>query len=120
MRIPPGWCNFVFGRLPLIILEQQPSSTCCSSFPQVCDLGQVGKPTLRARHATVNGGTLRGMSAHDDVARRGNLAAVGFALVFPTLITVMYFIVLAGHAWQQEAFSVGKIIQFAFPAVWVI
>lgn len=62
------------------------------------------------------------MTASDDRTRRGNLAAVGFALVFPTLITVMYFIVLAEHAsrWQQGAFGLGKVIQFAFPAVWVI
>ncbi len=67
------------------------------------------------------------MTVSDDVARRRNLAAVGFALLFPTLITVMYFIVLAGNAstdhastWQQAAFRLGKVIQFAFPAVWVI
>ncbi|HEY2250629.1 MAG TPA: CPBP family intramembrane glutamic endopeptidase [Planctomycetaceae bacterium] len=66
------------------------------------------------------------MTVSDNVARRCNLAAVGFALVFPTLITVMYFIVLAGHdstghasTWQQGAFGLGKVIQFAFPAVWV-
>jgi len=45
-----------------------------------------------------------------------------FALVFPTLITVVYFMLLAGHPAivQQSAFAAGKLIQFLFPVVWFI
>src|SRR5579863_5553907 len=55
-------------------------------------------PLWRPRQTAARAGTLRDMTIPDDVARRRNLAALGFALVFPTLITVMYFIVLAGNA----------------------
>ncbi len=62
------------------------------------------------------------MTTPDDSRRRNDLAAVTFALIFPTLLTVMYFVVLAEHAStsQKAAFGIGKLIQFAFPAVWVI
>ena len=44
-----------------------------------------------------------------------------FALVFPTLTTWVYFVLLADYpaAWQQGAYAVGKIVQFALPVVWV-
>lgn len=46
--------------------------------------------------------------------------AVWFAMLFPSLVTWIYFVALADHsaALQQGAYSVGKTIQFAFPAVW--
>lgn len=49
-------------------------------------------------------------------------AAVGFALVFPTLVTWVYFVWLAGDSAgeQQASYSVGKVIQFAFPLLWVV
>ncbi|MBI2479595.1 MAG: CPBP family intramembrane metalloprotease [Planctomycetia bacterium] len=52
---------------------------------------------------------------------RANLAAIVFAIVFPTIVTLAYFVVLAGQpaALQQSAYAVGKIIQFGFPAFWV-
>ena len=75
-----------------------------------------------ARQITLPRGTLRDMTTPDEIAKRRNLAALLFALVFPTLITVVYFIVLAKHppALQQGAFGLGKLIQFAFPLVWVV
>ena len=70
---------------------------------------------------TLSRGTLRGMTIRDESAKRGDLAAVLFALVFPTLVTVLYFIVLAKQPApvQQGAYGLGKVIQFAFPLVWV-
>ncbi len=52
--------------------------------------------------------------------KAGEWSALTFALVYPTLLTVVYFVWLGGseHA-QQVAYSVGKVIQFAFPVVWV-
>ena len=48
-------------------------------------------------------------------------SGLGFALLFPTLLTWAYFVLLAG--WpagvQQAVYSVGKLIQFSFPVVWV-
>jgi hypothetical protein len=62
------------------------------------------------------------MTASNENAKRGDPAALLFALVFPTLVTVLYFVVLAKHPGplQLGAFVLGKFIQFAFPAVWVV
>ena len=45
-----------------------------------------------------------------------------FTLCFPTALTAIYFVVLADRsaAMQQTVYSVGKIIQFGFPACWVL
>lgn len=50
------------------------------------------------------------------------VSAIVFALAFPTLITWIYFVVLADRAakLQHFAYCTGKITQFAFPLLWVI
>ncbi|MEA2559862.1 MAG: hypothetical protein QOH06_1366 [Acidobacteriota bacterium] len=48
----------------------------------------------------------------------GTLALV-FACLFPTLATWLYFIQLSGTGWALHAYAATKIIQFAFPAIWV-
>lgn len=55
-------------------------------------------------------------------AQRTDGLAVAFALAFPTLITWVYFNLLAGTPpeWQQTAYGVGKVLQFAFPLLWVL
>ena len=55
------------------------------------------------------------------VSSRANLAAVVFAIVFPSIVTFAYFVVVTGQpaALQQSTAVIGKVIQFAFPAVWV-
>lgn len=47
--------------------------------------------------------------------------AVAFALTFPSVATWIYFVSLAnsGSTAQQTAMVVGKILQFAFPLVWL-
>ncbi len=47
--------------------------------------------------------------------------AVLFALIYPTLLTWVYFIALAHQpaALQQTAYTAGKAIQFGFPLVWM-
>lgn len=54
--------------------------------------------------------------------RPADTSAVVFAMVFPTLVTYVYFVHLAHApaAWQQTAYTLGKTIQFAFPLVWVL
>ena len=66
--------------------------------------------------------TLRTMPIPDEIANRRNFFALLFALAFPTLVTVLYFIVLSKHpsALQLGAFGLGKVIQFAFPVAWVV
>ena len=53
--------------------------------------------------------------------RRADIWAVVFALAFPTLITLVYFVWLADSlpSLQQTAYSVGKVLQFGFPLRWV-
>jgi membrane protease YdiL (CAAX protease family) len=54
-------------------------------------------------------------------SRRTEWLALFFACTYPTLLTLVYFIWLAsvGSTAQQAAYSIGKIIQFGFPLVWV-
>ena len=52
--------------------------------------------------------------------RRWQVAALVFAMLFPTLGTWLWFVVLSGHALMQPAFGVAKVLQFAFPVIWVM
>jgi membrane protease YdiL (CAAX protease family) len=51
-----------------------------------------------------------------------NLLLIGFAVCFPSLLTWLYFVALAGQATavQQGVYTVGKLIQFGLPAVWLL
>lgn len=55
-------------------------------------------------------------------SRRADGWAVAFALVWPALATWVYFVALARSSpgLQQSAWLVGKVVQFAFPLVWVL
>lgn len=54
-------------------------------------------------------------------SRRNDFLAICFAVVFPTLITLVYFQWLkdADSSFQQIAFGIGKVIQFGFPVFWI-
>jgi membrane protease YdiL (CAAX protease family) len=55
-------------------------------------------------------------------SRLADALAQIFALTLPTLLVWIYFVLLVPYppAVQQTAYAVGKIIQFAFPLVWVL
>jgi uncharacterized protein len=62
---------------------------------------------------------------NDSAKRAGrwpDAAAALFALVFPAVLTWVYFVALAkGPAGpQQAAYAVGKTVQFVFPVFWVL
>ena len=59
--------------------------------------------------------------AHNSQPHRPDWPALFFACTYPTLLTLIYFIWLAGagSTAQQAAYSIGKIIQFGFPLAWV-
>ncbi|HLJ11953.1 MAG TPA: CPBP family intramembrane glutamic endopeptidase [Planctomycetaceae bacterium] len=61
------------------------------------------------------------MTPADEIPARRDWCAVVFALAFPTLVTVVYFVWLARASTpvQQAAGIVGKLIQFVFPVVFV-
>ncbi|MEQ1904282.1 MAG: CPBP family intramembrane glutamic endopeptidase [Pirellulaceae bacterium] len=54
-------------------------------------------------------------------SRKKQWAVVVIAIGFPSLVTLAYFVWLAGKpsAWQQVAFAIGKVLQFGFPVFWV-
>jgi membrane protease YdiL (CAAX protease family) len=54
---------------------------------------------------------------HDEQKRRQTKIAVVFAIVFPTLVTWVYFVLFAGNSAVIGGLSKG--IQFAFPVCWV-
>jgi membrane protease YdiL (CAAX protease family) len=47
-------------------------------------------------------------------------AALAAALAFPTLATFVYFIVLSGNPLSGALYGASKVVQFAFPLVWVV
>lgn len=52
-------------------------------------------------------------------SRDVELCAIAAAIVFPTFATWLYFTWLGGHPASRVAFAITKILQFAFPVVWV-
>ena len=60
------------------------------------------------------------LTAQSSPAPPGTGAMLALALAFPTLITWLYFKVLAGSAGMQAAYLVGKTLQFLLPVVWVM
>ena len=61
------------------------------------------------------------MDATPGKGARREIGVILFALLFPTLVTLLYFVVLASAApaIQQTAYALGKCIQFGLPAFWV-
>jgi membrane protease YdiL (CAAX protease family) len=57
-----------------------------------------------------------------NISTRSNVLAISFALAFPTIVTLAYFVLLAGQSagLQQAAYGVGKVIQFGFPLFWAV
>ncbi len=60
--------------------------------------------------------------ASSQASRRADAAALWAAALFPSLATWLYFVVLSQHpsAAVQAAYAAEKVLQFAFPAVWVV
>src|SRR5712671_3662516 len=46
--------------------------------------------------------------------------AVGIVLIFPTLATWLYFVLLSGRPAMAVLYGASKVVQFAFPLVWVL
>ena len=55
------------------------------------------------------------------VCSKYDMFVLWFAMVFPTVVTYIYFNLLAGSAasLQQSAYGIGKTLQFGLPVVWV-
>lgn len=46
--------------------------------------------------------------------------SIVFSCLFPTLATWLYFVALSGTAWTTPVYTACKIVQFAFPLVWIL
>lgn len=59
-------------------------------------------------------------SLQNAINRRLCLVGLGFAVLFPTIITWLYFVAADSYSTgiKQSVYLAVKIIQFAFPAVW--
>ena len=55
------------------------------------------------------------------VGSKYDLIVLWFAIVFPSVMTYVYFNLLANSAaaLQQTSFGIGKVLQFGLPVVWV-
>jgi len=55
-------------------------------------------------------------------ATKADSLAVLFAMLCPTIVTLVYFQWLkdSGSSFQQIAYGIGKSLQFGFPIVWVL
>jgi membrane protease YdiL (CAAX protease family) len=62
------------------------------------------------------------MGPPEPISARANTTALVFAMVFPSVLTWAYFVLLAGQPTTipQAVYAGGKLIQFAFPLVWVV
>jgi membrane protease YdiL (CAAX protease family) len=65
---------------------------------------------------------LKGKNHPTPPATTADRAVIVVALVLPALITWIYFILLSGApaVFQQTAYTLGKIVQFSLPAIWVL
>src|SRR2546425_10304413 len=52
--------------------------------------------------------------------RLARAAALVFAMVFPSIATWLYFMAYAGHPAMRLVYSIGKVVQFSFPLVWLL
>ena len=53
------------------------------------------------------------------LSNRIRLAVVGVGIALPSLVTWLYFDLLADTSWRVVAYGAGKLVQFALPVVWV-
>ena len=65
---------------------------------------------------------MRVSAHHQDTDKPCGFGVLIFALVFPTILTWVYFSLLDGGdaAIQQVAYTVGKVVQFGLPLFWVL
>ncbi|MCH7685625.1 MAG: CPBP family intramembrane metalloprotease [Planctomycetes bacterium] len=49
-----------------------------------------------------------------------HIAALTFVMLLPTVATLLYFVVLSGSPWMKGVYFGSKVVQFAFPLVWVL
>ena len=49
-----------------------------------------------------------------------HIAAITFVMLLPTVATLLYFVVLPGSPWMKGVYFGSKVVQFAFPLVWVL
>ena len=61
------------------------------------------------------------MNQESKLLNRLDLSAVTWAIIFPSILTFVYFVLLESRDpfYQKLAYGIGKPIQFGFPLLWV-
>lgn len=55
-----------------------------------------------------------------ETSRSAHIAAISFAMVLPTLATLLYFVFLSGSDLMKIVYFGSKLLQFSFPLLWVL
>ena len=55
-----------------------------------------------------------------ETSRAAHVAALVFVMLVPTVSTLLYFVVFSGRGGMQSLYFGSKVVQFAFPLVWVV
>ncbi len=55
-----------------------------------------------------------------ETSRGAHLGALCFAMVLPTLATLLYFVFLSGSESMKGVYFGSKVLQFSFPLLWVL
>jgi hypothetical protein len=55
-----------------------------------------------------------------ETTRTAHIAAICFAMVLPTIATLLYFVFLSGSDFMKIVYFGSKVIQFSFPLIWVL
>ena len=55
-----------------------------------------------------------------ETSRATHIAAICFAMVLPTVATLVYFVFLSGSDLMKIVYFGSKILQFSFPLIWVL
>ena len=55
-----------------------------------------------------------------ETSRTAHIMALAFVIMLPTVSTLLYFVVLSGSPWMKGVYFSSKLVQFAFPLVWVL
>lgn len=63
---------------------------------------------------------LLGSPAPLETSRPVHVAAICFAMVLPTLATLLYFVFLSGSDLMKIVYFGSKVLQFSFPLIWVL
>ena len=104
------------GKDSALIASQQPLQESHTSMDSVTDPAESGDKAALTKPEQADlppQGSL-------ETSRGAHLAAICFAMVLPTLATLVYFVFLSGSDLMKIVYFGSKVVQFSFPLFWVL